>query len=67
MMTWKFIILMMDLTILILVKVQSNDLASNTFHPPLLPILLPHHFKLDNVKKLFSICIEENVEKCIRK
>ena len=35
-----------------------------TFHPSLLPIMLPHPFKLDNVKRPFTICIEEKVEKC---
>lgn len=55
---------MMVLVLFIHVKVQAKDLAFTTFHPSSLPIMLPHPFKLDNVQRPFTICIEEKAEKC---
>ena len=58
----KFIVVMIVFVILIFVQVQA--MAFTTYHRSSLPILLPHPFKIDTVERLFSICIEEKVEKC---
>lgn len=64
MMVWKFIIVIMDLVILILVPVHAKDLASTTFLPSSHSISLPYSFKLGKVQMTLSACIEEIIERC---
>ena len=58
------LLMMIYFCIRVLVKVQANDLVSTSFHPSSLPILLPHPSQLDNMKSIFHICLEENMERC---
>jgi hypothetical protein len=46
----KLMVVMMEFLILILLKVQANDLAHISFHPSSAPTMLPYFSELDKVQ-----------------
>lgn len=60
----KLKVVMLDLAILILIEVQTNDPISTTFHPSSLLIILSEPFKLDNMGESFFTCLQKRIEAC---
>ena len=56
------VVVMLDMVILLLIEVQTNDMAFTFFHTSSLPILLPRPFKLDKVQGPFSVCFGKTIE-----
>ena len=55
----KLMKVIIDLIVIILVKVQANELISTPFHPSSHRIMFPHPVKTD-----FQICLDEAIVVC---
>lgn len=60
----KFMAMMTNLIVLILVEEQANDLIPTSFHSSSFPILVYFPSKLDNVQELLYYCLESNIKRC---
>ena len=63
----KLTLVMMELLIFLLIKVQANNLVHPSFSPSRLPILYPHfsHFsEFDEVQGTIHTCFASEIEDC---
>lgn len=60
----KLMMVMIDSVLLILVEVQAINIVSTSLHPTSLQMLLPYPSKIDNVKSIFQLCLEEEIAEC---
>jgi hypothetical protein len=60
----KIMLVMMKFLILIILKVQANNLSSTSFSPSALPVLYPQSSKLDEVKPTIHTCFANGIKGC---